>query len=201
MARVNPKFRPAGNRPRKPKGFVQAAATARSAVDAIAAKQGFAEADVLLNWAEIAGEALAETCQPVKVSYGAQRGLGAVLIVRASSARAPEVTHRAPQIIERINQYYGYRAISRVRVTQSTGLVAPTDASRAGGFAEGATPFQGKPATARMPSDDETAEAAAMAADISAPGLRAALTRMGAHVLAQGRNADPTDEDRKEDRR
>jgi len=87
MARVNPKFRPTASRPRKPNGFVQAAATARSSVDAIAAQQGFAEADVLLNWAEIVGETLAGTCQPVKVSYGVQRGLGAVLVVQASSAR------------------------------------------------------------------------------------------------------------------
>ena len=107
---------------RSRKGFQHAAATARGAVDRIAGKQGFAEANVLLNWPAIAGAELAATCQPVKVTYGPQRTLGATLIVQASSARAPEIEMKGPMIVERVNQYYGYRAISRLKVTQSTGL-------------------------------------------------------------------------------
>ena len=163
---------------RRRKGFQHAAATARGAVDRIAGKQGFAEADVLLNWPAIAGAELAATCQPVKVTYGPQRTLGATLIVQANSARAPEIEMKGPMIVERVNQYYGYRAISRLRVTQSTGLGATP------GFAEAQAAFTGPDAT---PTPAEEARAAEMAADIQSPGLRAALGRMGANVLARDR--------------
>ena len=163
---------------RRRKGFQHAAATARGAVDRIAGKQGFAEANVLLNWPAIAGAELAATCQPVKVTYGPQRTLGATLIVQASSARAPEIEMKGPMIVERVNQYYGYRAISRLKVTQSTGL-GPSP-----GFSEAQSVFTGPDAT---PTPAEEARAAEMVADIQSPGLRAALGRMGANVLARDR--------------
>ena len=81
--------------------------------------------------------------------------------------------------MDRVNQFYGYRAIGRIKVSQTAGLR---------GFAEDQAAFEG-------PSSDPTGiqetQAADMAKDIENPGLRAALTRMGAHVLAQAR-ADNT---------
>ena len=47
--------------------------------------------------------------------------LGATLVVRVEGARATEVEHLGPRIIERVNQFYGYRAIDRLKVTQVTG--------------------------------------------------------------------------------
>lgn len=171
---------------RKGRGFRRAGATARLAVDRIAGRYGFAEADVLINWPAIAGEALAGVCQPVKVIYGKERTLGATLIVQTNSARAPEVEMKGPQIVERVNQYYGYRAIRRLKVTQSTGL------GRGPGFAEGQAAFAGKPAT--RPTEADQAEGARLAADIQSPGLRAALSRMGAHILARERSRAGNDE-------
>ena len=97
MARTTPDRKPPAGARRKSRGFQRAGATARPVLDNIAGKHGFAEADVLLNWPHIAGEALSATCQPVKVTYGSSRSLGAVLVVQATSARAPEVEHRQPE--------------------------------------------------------------------------------------------------------
>lgn len=170
---------------RRRRGFQRAGAMARKAVDRIAGKQGFAEADVLLNWPAIAGEALAATCQPVKVTYSRERTLGATLIVQANSARAPEIEMKGPLIVERVNQYYGYRAIRRLKVTQSTGL------GRATGFAEGQAAFLGAakaaPAEVTPPSDTEQAEGARLASAIQSPGLRDQIARMGANILARER--------------
>lgn len=159
-------------------GFRRAGATARKAVDKVAGKYGFAEADVLLNWPAIAGEALASVCQPVKVSYSRERTLGATLIVQTNSARAPEVEMKGPMIVERVNQYYGYRAIRRLKVTQSSGL------GRTPGFAEAQAAFAGPDAA---PTPDETQRAARMAEGIRSPGLRDQIARMGANVLAHDR--------------
>ena len=193
MARTTPDRKPPAGARRKSRGFQRAGATARPVLDNIAGKHGFAETDVLLNWPHIAGEALSATCQPVKVTYGSSRSLGAVLVVQATSARAPEVEHRAPQIIDRINQFYGYRAIGRIRITQSTGLGLRR------GFAEEQAAFDGPGPAARDPSPSETTRAATMAAKIESPGLRRALARMGAHVLAQSRGKTANDHEPDED--
>lgn len=155
-------------------GFRRAADRARPALDKVAGRHGFAQADVLLRWAEIVGEALAPTCRPVKVRFGGERKLGATLVVQADGARAPEVEHLVPRILERVNQFYGYRAVSRVRIVQAGW----------GGFAEPAAAFAGPD---RAPSAAEAERAAAMTTGVEDQGLRDALTRLGANVLARRR--------------
>lgn len=168
------------------KGFRHASDTVRKSVDKIAGKKGFAESDVLLRWSEIVGEALAATCQAVKVHYGANRSLGATLIVQADSGRAPEVSHLSPKIIERVNRFYGYRAIIRMKVTQSTGYGAVQQRQR--GFAEGQTAFSvPEPGIAQ----NVRREASDLAEGIENPELRAALTLMGSNVLSRSKPPKP----------
>jgi hypothetical protein len=167
-----------GRTARRGGGFRRAADRARPVLEQVAGKHGFAQADVLVRWAEIVGEALAPTCRPVKVRYGAKRDLGATLVVQADGPRAPEVEHLGPRIIERVNQFYGYRAVSRLRIVQTA----------AAGFAEPAAAFAGPDLS---PSPAETERAAELAAGVADDGLRAALTRLGANVLARGRRPHP----------
>ena len=162
---------------RQARGFLAASACARRAVGEAAAGRGFAEPQVLTRWSEIVGAHLAGLCLPVKVAYARDRSLGATLVIHAEGARAPEVEHLIPRILERVNQFYGYRAVSRVKLTQT----AP-----APGFAEPRPGFA-RPETAAHPSPAEERRAAELAASIEDETLRAALTRMGAHVLARGR--------------
>lgn len=166
-------------RPRRGRGFRRASEPLREPLRDAAARYGFAEAEVLTRWPEIVGEALSGLCQPVKVSYGRSRGLGATLIVQADGARGPEVEMSAPRIVERVNAYYGYRAISRLKVTQATGL-----AGQAVGFAEERAAFRG-PAASRQPTPQALERAAEMAGAVENPGLRAALTQLGAYVLSR----------------
>lgn len=143
-------------------------------VETLAGKKGFAEADVLLKWAEIVGEAHRSICHPQTVRFSGNRSLGATLVVEATSARAAEVDHLSPVLLERINQFYGYRAISRIRVVQ-TGQP---------GFAEGQASFDGPAPAERIIDPAVQSEVAEMTRDIQSEGLRKALTLMGANVLA-----------------
>jgi hypothetical protein len=163
---------------RSRRGFRSAAETARRRLGEAAAGHGFAEPEVLIRWPEVVGEQLSALCFPVKVSYPrAQEGLGATLVVRTEGARAPEVEHLGPRIIERVNQFYGYRAIARLKVVQTTG---------SGGFAEGPDRFAGRPnAAPAEPGASDMTRAAELTSGIQNESLRAALTRMGAHVLAR----------------
>ncbi|MFK7942803.1 MAG: DUF721 domain-containing protein [Paracoccaceae bacterium] len=166
---------------RRGKGFQSASGASRGLVRTLASKKGFAEADVLLRWAEIVGEAHLGLCQPQTVRFSQDRSVGATLVVECTSAHAPEVEHLSPVLIDRVNQFYGYRAIGRIKVMQTAGLR---------GFAEAQMTFEGADAA---PTSTHETRAADLAKDIQNPGLRAALARMGAHVLAQGRPSNTSD--------
>ncbi len=181
MTRAKQHRKPTQAPKRRARGFQRASDATRGTVKNVAGERGIAEADILMRWAEIVGADLCNRCTPVKVSYPAKRSFGASLIVQTDSGRAPEIEHLGPVIVDRVNRYYGYRAIGRLKVTQSTGL-AP-----ARGFAEDAARFAQQ---ATGPTDKDRATAAKMADDIGSPGLRAALTQMGANVLARARS-DP----------
>lgn len=154
--------------------FRHVAKTLRKRLGAAAAKRGFAEPEVLTRWDEVIGPHLARFCRPVKVSYGRSQGLGATLYVEALGGRAPEIEHQAPQILERINQFYGYRAVSRLRIAQ---------AADPAGFAEGQAAFAGPQAAA--PSPEQRARAEALTEGVADPGLKAALAELGAWVLTR----------------
>ena len=161
---------------RRPRGFRQAGSLVSREIREVAETRGFAVSRLLTHWPEIAGDALARTTRPVKVSY-ARGGLGGTLAILTSGAHAPMVEMQAERLRQRVNACYGYNAIARIRVTQT----APD------GFAEGAAPFA--PAPPRVPDPAPSAEAAAKAgqtvSSVSDPGLRDALEALGTQILSR----------------
>lgn len=99
----------------------QIAATAR----AIFRKRGFQQVHILRNWAAIVGDGLASMSAPEKLSFPRAKGdeqrraEGGTLTVRVDGPMALEFTHQEPQILERINSYYGYRAVTRLKLVQA----------------------------------------------------------------------------------
>ncbi|WP_049767697.1 DUF721 domain-containing protein [Parvibaculum lavamentivorans] len=89
-------------------------------------KRGFQEAHVLAHWPEIVGGGLAEFSAPEKLVFprtsgddaGKGRRSGAVLTIRVDGPVAVEIRHLEPQIVERINSYYGYSAVARLKLVQ-----------------------------------------------------------------------------------
>jgi len=93
-------------------------------------KFGFQKAALLTEWASIIGEPLChftapeqikwqnQTSETINVEQFGQRQ-GAVLVIRVEGPAALEVQHQAPQIIERINTYFGFAAIGEIRILQA----------------------------------------------------------------------------------
>jgi hypothetical protein len=50
---------------------------------------------------------------------------GATLVVRVEPARALDVEYRSAEIIDRINRYFGYRAVANLRLVQAPLLDKP----------------------------------------------------------------------------
>lgn len=167
------------------RGTRHAADAASSVMSAVAERKGFAETRVLTRWVEIVGPELSSRCRPVTVKYGSNRAMAATLVVEADGGRAAEVTHLGPKLIERVNQYYGYRAIGRISVRQGVRTAA--------GFAEGQKAFEGQHGTSTAapsePTDTDRRRAEQLTKSIQTPELRDALARMGSHVLARSRQS------------
>ncbi len=93
-------------------------------------KYGFSTAALLTDWAQIVGSDLARYTRPHKLkwpraveSYGDTPAEhtgrpGATLHLQVEAARALDVQYKGRQIIERINAYFGYRAIAEMRIEQ-----------------------------------------------------------------------------------
>lgn len=91
-------------------------------------RRGFSDSRMVENWPAIVGPQLAVMSQPVRLSRRHQgtdpdAPSGGVLTVRAEGAFALEIQHLAPQIIDRLNSYYGHAAVARINIVQ--GPVAP----------------------------------------------------------------------------
>lgn len=175
-------FRPAA-KSRRMRGFEPAAGLLREPIRKAGESRGFAITRLLTHWPEIAGRDLAGLCRPVKVSYG-QGGLGATLSVLASGAAAPLVQMQLPMLKERVNACYGYAAIARIKVTQTS----------AQGFADAQTAFTG-PSNIATPSP-QTLLKARQVVDTLTDGvgdssLKSALERLAENVLTRQKGTGP----------
>jgi hypothetical protein len=87
------------------------------------ARYGFAYGELLARWPEIVGEGLARHSQPERIKWPRGAGetaqkLGGTLVIRAEPGRGLDLQYQSHQIIERINQFYGYGAVTSVKIMQ-----------------------------------------------------------------------------------
>jgi hypothetical protein len=132
-------------------------------------KRGLASGEVALRWSEIVGDALAQFSLPVKLSGGSmpgkgnRDGVGGVLTVRVSGAAATEISHLSPQLIDRVNVFYGFRAVDRLKIEQ------------------GPLPRRARKMQKRLRSlsDSETRELESTLTGIESADLKERLARLG----------------------
>ncbi len=189
--------KPRIKKPFKRKGFLQAGSLLEIGLRQSMAKRGFGESRVLTHWAEIVGADIARIAEPLKLNYP-KDGFGADLVVLCVGANAPVVQMRSDDIIERVNSCYGYRAITRVKVTQTRGKhgegkhasVAHSAMSQSApsglvpsGFAEEATPFQHrtKADILRVSKKQDMHRALS---NVQNPALKTALESLGESVFS-----------------
>ena len=89
--------------------------------DPISQQQGFVKAAILLDWHLIVGEKFAANCQPEKITFPYERRTNGRLSLKTTSSFALEIAHLEPMIVEKINRYFGYKAVERLTINH--GLV------------------------------------------------------------------------------
>ena len=82
--------------------------------------RGFANADIIAEWPLIVGEAMGAASIPEKVQFPKGKRTGATLHLRVRpGGAATEIQHAAPVLIDRVNTYFGYGAVSHIKLVQA----------------------------------------------------------------------------------
>ncbi len=136
---------------------------------------GTAMAGLLSQWHAISGPALAAYTMPAKLTKGApdpgfpENKPASTLHLKVDPVKALEVQYAIPQLVERINQTLGYKAVAGIRLVQ-----APVFSGK-----RPASPKPAIPAPTPVPTAD---------APQASGKLAAALARMAAGVKARQAN-------------
>jgi hypothetical protein len=131
------------------------------------ARQGFASIELVTHWNDIVGSEIAPHCEPLRLKWPrggeVEAPEPATLVLRVEGPIAIEIQHLAPVILERVNQFFGWRAVGRLALRQA--------------------PLARRPARQVRPAPDPQAAARIAATlDIGDEDLRNALARLGAAI-------------------
>jgi hypothetical protein len=135
--------------------------------------QGFASSEILARWADIAGPEIAAHSEPIKINWPRPLTAGvaaeappepATLVLRVQGPAALEIQHLSAVILERVNRFFGWRAIGRLSLRQA--------------------PLRRREEKRLPPPPDPalTARIAASLPQVEDEDLRAALARLGAAI-------------------
>lgn len=133
-------------------------------------RRGFVSAQLLTLWPQIVGPSLARNTMPLRIIFRRlpggswQRDNGDLELKVASSAWAPEVQHLSPLIIDKINTFFGYAAVARIRIK-----IGPLPRAYA-------------PPPPASPPPEAVARVESAVAGVADDDLREALRRLGAAI-------------------
>lgn len=166
--------------PRAPRrgGFTPIGREVATAVKPAFDQRGFSVGEILRDWPEIVGRDYAGFTAPDRVHWPrrppeeqeerprprSRRPEGATLVIRVDGPRAIEVQHRSDIVLERINTYFGWRAVSALRFVQAPVTRAERRKRRP------------------PPSDAAVAALERELTQVRKPELRHALARLGSQI-------------------
>ncbi len=79
---------------------------------------GFVQSSVVTRWPEIVGERNARHCMPESIRFPPGEKSEGILQLVVSPAHAPMIQHVIPEIIDRVNRFFGYNAVVKVKIRQ-----------------------------------------------------------------------------------
>lgn len=89
---------------------------------------GFVQSSVVTRWPEIVGPVHARVCSPEAIRFPPGEKAEGILELVVKPAHAPLIQQVIPEIIERVNRFFGYKAVARVKLRQ--GAVTPPAADK-----------------------------------------------------------------------
>ncbi len=154
---------------RKAHGLVAVGVPVAKVTRPVFGKRGFIHGALAADWPAIVGSLLAGHTLPLRIRFPKGERTGGVLEIKVTSGFATQLQYQAPLVIERVNGYFGWKAVADVKLRQGPLPKLDTRKPRA------------KPAV-------ETQNSGPLSAAIEAidnPDLKAALQRLGAHLVSR----------------
>lgn len=82
-------------------------------------RRGFADGALLTDWPRIVGNDLAKASEPLRLTFPKrQERSSGTLVLRVEPGLAITLQHLEPQLLERVNSFFGYRIVSRLKLLQ-----------------------------------------------------------------------------------
>lgn len=112
---------------RKYEGLSSLVPEIRELTKAALGVRGFSGVDILQNWEDMIGPDLAQGARPEKLTFERNARMGGTLVVKtAGGAFAMLFEHQKARVLERINTFFGYPAVAKIKIIQgSLKLQAP----------------------------------------------------------------------------
>jgi hypothetical protein len=79
---------------------------------------GFVQSSIVSRWREIVGERYARVSAPESIRFPQGKRADGTLTMTVAGAHAPMMQHVIPEIIERVNRFFGYVAVIKVVIRQ-----------------------------------------------------------------------------------
>lgn len=79
---------------------------------------GFVQSSVVTRWPEIVGAQHARVCLPEAIRFPPGGKNDGILQLVVLPAHAPLIQHIIPEIMERVNRFFGYNAVARIKIRQ-----------------------------------------------------------------------------------
>jgi hypothetical protein len=91
---------------------------------------GFVQSSVVTRWPEIVGPHHARICAPESIRFAPGEKNEGILQLVVVPAHAPLIQHVIPEIIDRVNRFFGYNAVAKVKLRQGAVKPPPQAADR-----------------------------------------------------------------------
>ncbi|MEC3951156.1 DUF721 domain-containing protein [Sphingobium sp. HWE2-09] len=91
-------------------------------------KFGFVQSSIVTRWAEIVGAHYAAISAPESIRFPVGKKADGTLQLTVMSGHGPMVQHMLPDIVDRVNRFFGYAAVAKVAIRQ--GDIRPATAER-----------------------------------------------------------------------
>lgn len=91
-------------------------------------KFGFVQSSIVTRWQEIVGAHYAAISAPESIRFPVGKKAGGTLQLTVMSGHAPMIQHALPDIVDRVNRFFGYAAVAKVALRQ--GDIRPAQPER-----------------------------------------------------------------------
>ncbi|RJY08037.1 DUF721 domain-containing protein [Aurantiacibacter aquimixticola] len=92
---------------------------------------GFVQSSVVTRWPEIVGPHHAKVCTPESIRFPPGEKSDGIMQLVVAPAHAPLIQHVIPEIMERVNRFFGYKAVAKVKIRQGAVKPPPAGEKRA----------------------------------------------------------------------